>query len=152
MSMSVALAGALGGVAEPDTLSEILPDRRIGSAAMTGNTTDRWVYARRHRLGCNGGQAETAHQVVGQGKPESDCLGFVQATDEEALQTAVAGQGIDALGRRGTVLVNCLRVGRGHPGAPGDDARRVAEPRRMRIAVRIPRLGYRGIDRRLAGG
>jgi hypothetical protein len=32
--MSVALAGALGGVAEPDALSEILPDGRIGAAAM----------------------------------------------------------------------------------------------------------------------
>jgi len=61
-------------------------------------------------LGSRGGQPaefDSAQQVMREGKPQHDGSDFVEATDPELLQPAIAGDGIDAFHSGRPELCRC---------------------------------------------
>ncbi len=70
-----------------------------------------------------GAQYDRAHQIVGDHVPQNHRFGFEQTAHVELVQAAVAGDGVDALRRRRTLLIDLFgRVG-SHPLSPGSDLR-----------------------------
>jgi len=59
-----------------------------------------------------GAQGGRAHQMMGDRVPQNHRFGFDQIAHVELPRAAVAGNGVDALGGRGTFLVDLLRRGR----------------------------------------
>src|SRR5579859_2357399 len=83
-------------------------------------------------------QVDGLHQVMRQHKPQQDRPGFVQATHQQALQAALAQQGVGPLDRGGALLVFGLRLGSAHALFPLGDLWAVAGQdfiRRVGIAL-----------------
>ena len=58
-----------------------------------------------------GAQGDRSHQVMPQHVPQHGGFHLGAASHAELLKPPIAGDGVDALGRGGTFLVNLLRLG-----------------------------------------
>src|SRR3954471_584015 len=89
-----------------------------------------------------GAEHGPAAEVVSQGEPHGDGPHFGFTAHAELREPSLPGQGIHALGRRSSLLVNLLGLRRAHSLAPLGEPRRFALPRGERVLAFGPLLLY----------
>lgn len=99
-------------------------------------------------LGC---EADSAHEVVRQGKQQRDPFDTLQPTNLESIQATVARQSIHALGSRCALPVEKLGGIASHSLPPLGHRRAVLRLRLVNILFGVLGLGHRRIDGRRFG-
>src|SRR5947199_5351709 len=84
-------------------------------------------------------ESETACHVLGDREPRRDRLDLLEASDHELPQAAIACLGVDALRRRGSLLVDLLGLSRPHSLSPSRHFFTVGRFRLMPIHRSLPR-------------